>query len=247
MGSDLGLNQGEKVTYYGVEFTVAGVLDESGMGYDHSVFVNYDGASRIIGSESAANFLTIQNDDFISMVNIKVKDGYDIEEVGDAISATHEDIAVYTTNKMLGNVEKSVNGFSVYSKVISVILIILSTIAVMSIFSITINERKRECGIFILFGTSKTKLIKIIMIEATIITVIGTFAGISVSALVLFSFQNLISTKIEIPYLGLDFGKTIVITLKCMLITLGMGSVATIYSLINLIRSDGIDLLKEGD
>ena len=247
VGSDLGLNQGEKVTYYGVEFTVAGVLDESGMGYDHSVFVNYDGASRIIGSESAANFLAIQNDDFISMVNIKVKDGYDIEEVGDAISATHEDIAVYTTNKMLGNVEKSVNGFSVYSKVISVILIILSTIAVMSIFSITINERKRECGIFILFGTSKTKLIKIIMIEATIITVIGTFAGISVSALVLFSFQNLISTKIEIPYLGLDFGKTIVITLKCMLITLGMGSVATIYSLINLIRSDGIDLLKEGD
>lgn len=247
MGSALGLGKGEKVTYYGVEFTVASVLDESGMGYDHSVFVNYDGAGRIIHSDSAANFLTVQNDDFISMVNIKVKSEYDIEQVATAISIANDDIAVYTTNKMLGSVEKSVNGFAVYSKVISVILVILSTIAVMSIFSITINERKREFGIFILFGTSKKQLIKIIMIEAAIITILGTIAGIAASALVLFSFQNLISTKIEIPYLETDLGKTIVIAVQCMLITLGMGSIAAIYSIVSLIRSNGIDLLKEGD
>ena len=34
VGCNLGLETGETVTYYGTEFIVAGVLDESGMGYD---------------------------------------------------------------------------------------------------------------------------------------------------------------------------------------------------------------------
>lgn len=247
VGSDLGLTEGEEVSYYGVDFTVAGVLDESGMGYDHSVFMNYNGAERVINSEIAKNFLTLQDAESISMVNIKVKDGYSLEEVSAAISAKYDDIAVYTTSKMLGNIEKSVNGFSVYCKVISVILIVLSTIAVMSIFSITVNERKRECGIYVLFGTSKKQLIKIILVEAVIITVIGTLAGIVASGVTLFSFQNLIAAKIEIPFLKLDLGKIMEIALKCMLITFGMGCVSTIYSLVNLIRSNGVDLLKEGE
>lgn len=247
VGSDVGVNEGEKVSYYGVDFTVAGVLDESGMGYDHSVFINFDGARRVMNSENARNFLTIQNDEFISMVNVKVKDGYDIEEVGNAMAAKYEEIAVYTTNKMLDGVEKSVNGFAVYCKVLSAILIFLSTIAVMSIFSITINERKRECGIFILFGTSKKQLVAIIIIEAAILTVIGTFAGIVSSGVVLLAFQNWISAKIETPYLELDFGKTIVIALRCILITLGMGVVSTIYAVIHLMRTNGVELLKEGE
>ncbi|MBQ7943743.1 MAG: ABC transporter permease [Lachnospiraceae bacterium] len=247
VGCDLGLHEGEEVTYYGVDFTVAGVLEQSGMGYDHTVFVNLDGARRIIQSESAKNFLTIQNDDFISMVNLKVKDGYDIEAVSNAIATKYEDIAVYITSKMLGNVEKDMKGFSTYCKILSVILVLLSTIAVVSIFSITINERKREFGIFILFGTSKKQLIEIIVIEAAIITVIGTLAGIFASGAVMLFFQNLISANMAIPYLELDFVGMLVILLKCILITLGMGCVSTIYSLINLGRSNGVDLLKEGE
>lgn len=247
VGSSLGFKEGQKVSYYGMDFTVAGVLDESGMGYDHSVFVNTGGAGRIIESKSAKSFLTVHNEDFISMVNIKVKNGYDIEEVSKAIAEANEGVAVYTANKMLGSIEKSVNGFSIYSKVISVILVILSTIAVMSIFSITINERKRECGIFLLFGTSKKQLVWIIMLEALIITVIGTAAGILISGGILFAFQNLISAKVEIPYLQLDFAKTVEITLKCILITFGMGSISTIYSIVNLVRSSGVSLLKEAE
>lgn len=246
-GSDVGLSEGENVTYYGVDFTVAGILDKSGMGYDHSVFVNFDGAGRIINSENARNFLSVQNEEFISMVNIKVKDGYDIEEVSNAIEAKYQEIAAYTANKMLGSIEKNVSGFAIYSKVISVILVILSTIAVMSIFSITINERNRECGIFILFGTSKKQLIEIIMIEAVIVTIIGTFAGILISGSGLIAFNNIIAAKLKMPYLTVNFAEAVIIVLKCILITFGMGIVSTIYSLMNLIKSDGIDLLKEGE
>lgn len=247
VGSDVGLTEGENVTYYGVDFTVAGVLDKSGMGYDHSVFLNFDGARRIINAESAKSFLAIQTQDNISMVNIKVTDGYDIEEIGNAIASKYQDVAVYTTNKMLGNIEKSVSGFAIYSKIISVILVILSTIAVMSIFSITINERSRECGIFILFGTGKKQLIGIIIIEVVIITAIGTFAGIVASGTGLLAFNNLIAIKLQIPYLAVNPGEAAAIALKCVLITFGMGGLSTVYSLVNLIKREGSDLLKEGE
>ena len=247
VGCDIGLEKGETVTYYGAEFTVAEVLDKSGMGYDDSVFISYDGAKRIISSESAKNFLAVQNNDFISMVNLKVRDGYDAETVSNTIAKQYDDIAVYTSGKLLANAEKSIQSFTGYSMVLLAVLIVLSTISIMSIFSITVNERKREFGIFLLFGTQKNQLIRIIMLEAIFIIVVGTVAGILLSGICLFLFRNIIALRLQLPYLQAGIGEMLSAVLKCTVITFAAGIAATIYSVVKLTRSSGADLLEEGE
>lgn len=247
VGCGIGLEKGDTVTYYGVEFTVAAVLDKSGMGYDHSAFINFDGAKRIIESESAGNFLMVQNDDFISMVNLKVREGYDAEAVSRSIGQEYGDIAVYTSSKLLGNVEKSVRGFGVYSRILGVALILLSTIAVMSIFSITANERKREFGIYLLFGTSKKQLARMILLEAGLIILSGTAAGIGVSGGCIYLFRNLIALRLELPYLEAGFGQVLPIILRCAGITAAAGVIAVIHSVVKVTGSTGAQLLEEGE
>lgn len=247
VGYDIGLEKGQTVIYYGTEFTVAEVLDKSGMGYDDSVFISYDGAKRIIGSEGAKNFLTVQNDDFISMVNLKIKDGYDAETISSVIEKQYEGIAVYTSNKLLENAEKSIQSFTGYSKVLLAILIVLSTIAIMSIFSITVNERKREFGIFLLFGTQKNQLIRIIILEAIFIIIVGTAAGILLSGICLFLFRSIIALRLQIPYLDAGVGEILLTVLQCTAITFAAGIAATIYSVVKLTKSSGADLLEEGE
>lgn len=246
-GSKCGLTKGQQVSYYGVAFTVAGVLEYSGMGYDYSIFLSFDGARRMLDSEAARNFLTVQSDEVVSMINLKVKDGYEIEEVSSNIAAKYPEIAVYTTNKMFGHIEKNIRVFSSYSKIITVLLAFLCMIAVMSLFSITVNERKREYGIFTLFGTSRKQLVEMVLSEAIIILFIGTFLGIVVSAVLLQAFQNLIAVRIEMPYLILDVWSEVKIAIKSIMITLGVGSVSTAYAILRLISCNGIELLKEGD
>ncbi|MGN0687896.1 MAG: ABC transporter permease [Oscillospiraceae bacterium] len=247
VGCDIGLAKGETVTYYGTEFTVAEVLDKSGMGYDNSVFISYDGAKRIIGSESARNFLSVQSDDFISMVNLKVKDGYDAETVSNAIAKQYDGVAVYTSDKLLENAEKSIRSFTGYSNVLLTVLFVLSTISIMSIFSITVNERKREFGIFILFGTQKNQLIRIIMLEAVFIIIVGTAAGILLSGICLLLFRNIIVLNLQLPYLEVGIGELLSAVLQCTAITFAAGIAATIYSVVKLTRSSGANLLEEGE
>lgn len=246
-GCDAGLSKGDTVTYYGMEFTVAEVLDKSGMGYDDSIFMNYDGARRIISSDRAKNFLSVQNEDFISMVNLKVKDAYDAEKVSNTIAQKYDGIAVYTSSQLLENAEKSVRGFTVYSRILSTILIVLSTIAIMSIFSITVNERKREFGVFLLFGTKKHQLIRILLFETIYIIIAGTAAGILLSATGLFLFRNFIVLQLQIPYLEVGIVEILSIIFQCTAITFAAGMIAIVYSVVKLTKSSGTDLLEEGE
>lgn len=247
VGCNIGFEKGDKVTYYGAEFTVAEVLDKSGMGYDDSVFISYDGADRLIGSDGAKNFLTVQNDEFISMVNLKVKDGFSAEEVSRMISNKYDGIAVYTSSKLLENAEESVRGFTSYSGVLSAVLIVLSVLAIMSIFSITVSERKREFGVFLLFGTKKKQLVQIILLEAVIITAVGFTAGILTSGICLLLFRNFIALRLQIPYLEVGALETLGIVLRCAAITFAAGILSTVYSIVKLTKTSGADLLEEGE
>ena len=247
VGCDIGLKKGDSVTYYGAEFTVAEVLDKSGMGYDDSVFISYEGAGRLIGSESAKNFLTVQNNDFISMVNLKVRDGYSAEDVSRAIANLYDGIAVYTAGKLLENAEESVKSFTSYSGVLSAVLIVLSVLAIMSIFSITVNERKREFGVFLLFGTKKEQLIRIILLEAAIITAVGFTAGILTSGVCLLLFRNFIALRLQMPYLEVGAIETLGIVLQCAAITFSAGILSTIYSVVKITKTSCADLLEEGE
>lgn len=246
-GNRCGLKQGQKVNYYGVEFTIKDILEDTGMGYDYSIFFNYDGAKRMLSSESAQNFLSVSDENMISMINIKVKEGYDIEDVSNDIAMRYSEIAVYTTDKMLQTVEDRINSFLIYSNVMSFILGFLSIVAMMSIFSITVKERKREYGIYILFGTEKKQLTKIIVLEAAIMILSGIVLGIGISALIICLFQNLLFQEIGLPHLKIAFNSTMVAVVKSIGVTLGIGSISVVHSVYSILNCQGVELLKEGE
>ncbi|NFN87577.1 FtsX-like permease family protein [Clostridium sporogenes] len=121
----------------------------------------------------------------------------------------------------------------------------MTFMALIVIFSLTIKERKREFGVLYTIGMMKSQLIKMIVIEASIISLIGGILGSSCSYLVSIIFKNLIATKLQIDKLQL-YGQPIINKFAiCIGISLLAGVIASLYSAYSVGKEEPYSLISE--
>ena len=69
-----------------------------------------------------------------------------------------------------------------------------------------IHERRGEFGLYRALGFSRKMLQELISCESVLISAVGALAGIAVGSLIVFPFQNLISSSLKLPYLNSSMG-----------------------------------------
>jgi putative ABC transport system permease protein len=96
---------------------------------------------------------------------IRTNDGADIKKIARTINYSLENspIKAYTMNGMFQNISDKMADLQVYSNIMLVLLILVSMIALICIFTITINERKYEFGVLASLGAKKSHIINIII------------------------------------------------------------------------------------
>lgn len=70
-----------------------------------------------------------------------------------------------------------VDQFANFSLIITIIVVIIGTLIILSSMMSSVNERTREIGIFRAIGFRKTHILKIILLEAGIISLLGSIGG----------------------------------------------------------------------
>jgi len=61
--------------------------------------------------------------------------------------------------------------------------------SILNTFLMAILERTKEFGVLMAMGTSRNRLMKLLLLESTIITLIGVIMGIVLGSLITFYFQ----------------------------------------------------------
>lgn len=250
VGYNIASNPGESITFYNTEFTVVDKMDKTGTGNDNSVFMSYDTAYELKDSESANNNLKLDNmENTISMILLDVDDEYSNERLTFDINTTFDDenITAYTSNSLFSGVINKVKQFSAYSTVFSVLLFIVTAMAIICIFIITINERKREIGILYTIGAKKKQISLMVVWEGIIITTIGSIIGILSSLTLITLFKNLISMTMDIPYLNTFNIETLNVGIMCLVISLLTGLMASIISVYKISKEDTHMLIRENE
>lgn len=250
VGHNIIYEAGDTATYYGTSFTVAAKLDKTGMGYDNSVFLTYNDANELAQKPITRNYFSLgSGENLISLITLNVAEGYDIVTVSNKITATYgnDGISVYTSDSLLSGLSDGIKTYSAYGSVIRGLMFILTVAALFSIFTITINERKREFGILIMIGASRGKIIRFIVGEAAAICFIGCLMGLIVSGIVLFAFHNLIIVKLSMPFLVPRIDEMISIACKCFIVSILSGFIASIFSAIEVGGAEPYLLIKEDE
>lgn len=250
VGYNITANQGEIIKFYDTEFKIADKLEKSGSGYDNSVFMSFDTVYELKDSQIAKENLKLDNmENTISMVLIDSNDDYSNERLAFDINTNFDkdNITAYTANSLFSGVIDKVKQFSVYSSIFSVLLFIVTSMALISIFIITINERKREIGIYYTLGGNKKQITAMIVCEGLVISTIGGVLGVLSSVGLITIFKNLISISMDIPYLSTINLSTIVIGIICLILALLTGLIASIISVYQISKQQPCLLIRENE
>lgn len=254
VGDRVEAEPGEKIQFYSTEFEVAGKLEKTGMGYDGSVFMTFDTLYELKDSETAqANLPMSEIENKISMLQVDIDDNIrDVDLIHlrlDITKAKPGDEKMYagSTDELLSGVSSQIKKLSGYGNILTYISLISTSLALISIFVLTINERRYEFGVLYALGAKKSQMRNIILSEALIISVTGGVAGTLITYGIVAAFKDVISVRLDVPYLDVSMAQTLPVAGLCIAIAILTGIVAAVCSSYQISRGEVYRLLRENE
>lgn len=254
IGYNVKAEVGQTMKFYETYFDVAGKLEKTGMGYDSSVFMTFDTLYELKDSEIAQKNLPTENlEQCASMLMVDLEDGItavERSEIRIAIKeahATDEEMYACTGDELMNGISSQVKKLSGYGSILTYISLISTALALISIFVLTINERKYEFGVLYALGAKKSQMTNLILSEALIISTSGGIMGIVIAYALVATFKNVISVKLDVPYLDISMSQVIPIAIICIIIALITGMIAAVCSAYRISKDEVYRLLRENE
>ena len=249
VGTKVGAVAGDTIRIYEEQCHVAGRLAPTGTGLDSAVYCNMPTMKKLLTAAEAKGIshkVSSDDEDVISAIYVKVKEGYDIGKVNSAIQGHTRKASAIRTRSMITDVSSSLSAIS------RVILGLIGVIWVMGLlllflaFAMIARERQREFALLRVLGSTKKALKGVIRMEAFMCCLAGGGIGISLACLLLFPFQTLIEMSLSLPYLIPEPSLLFLIALGALGVSVISGYASSVFAAWSLSQADPGKLLRQG-
>ena len=249
VGSDVTPNTDMTVEIYGKTLHVQAMLDKTGTELDSALYVDIDTMKELIRAHNEKNpnqEKTIDPDNVVSSVLIKVADGYDIDEVAGDINLHVRQVKAIRTQNMISGVSESLSGVSATISLLMVVVWILSAVILAIVFTMNINERKKEFAVLRVLGASRVKLAGIVFREAALYGFLGSLLGAGLTVLITALFTPAIENMIGLPFLLPPVPVMLIAGALTIVLTIAAGAVTAASSAVKISKID-TGLILRGD
>jgi putative ABC transport system permease protein len=166
----LGLEKGSPLKIRDKEFVVSGILTETASEEDGLIFMNLSALQQLVNKPNNLTF-----------IEVSVLGGEENEVVVDHVVSNLKDAlpeATITPVKEAVEARKQLGDrFGNFSLIISFIVALIGALIILSKMMSSVNERTREIGILRAIGFRKSHILKIILLEASVISLVGGVVG----------------------------------------------------------------------
>ncbi len=243
-------NVGSKVRIYGDHYEIVGMLEETGMRFiDNSIFLPHKAIIKMAEESKKREDVkaVILPSDKISTVLVQVDP--DISPRRVAIFIEHEipEVKAIVSEQVISAVRKQL--FILLKSIlsISVILWIMALLLIGVVFSMIVNERQREIGLLRAMGAKRKDVFRLIMSEASILSIIGGISGIISGGAFLYFLKGFIRSSLNIPYLWPStFGFVLLIGI-CLVLAFITGTGSALYPAIRAMRIEPYEAIRRGE
>ena len=249
VGSDVTPNTDMTVEIYGKTLHVQAMLDKTGTELDSALYVDIDTMKELIRAHNEKNpnqEKTIDPDNVVSSVLIKVADGYDIDEVAGDINLHVRQVKAIRTQNMISGVSESLSGVSATISLLMVVVWILSVVILAIVFTMNINERKKEFAVLRVLGASRVKLAGLVFREAALYGFLGSLLGAGLTVLITALFTPAIENMIGLPFLLPPVPVMLIAGALTVVLTIAAGAVTAASSAVKISKID-TGLILRGD
>jgi putative ABC transport system permease protein len=157
----------DDLTINGKKVRISGILDETGSQDDFLIFGDLAYVQEVLKKPGVLSLIEV------SAFCISCP----IEEIVGQISKVLPHAKVTAIKQTLQTKMEALNHFKKFSVSISIIVLLVGGLIVFTNMMASVNERKREIGIFRAIGFRKSHVIRIIFLEAFIVGLIGGVTG----------------------------------------------------------------------
>ena len=220
---------GDPLTIIGKTVRISGVLDETGSQDDFLIFGDLAFVQEVLKKPGALSLIEV------SAFCISCP----IEEIVSQISKALPHAKVTAIKQTLQTKMEALDHFKKFSLGISVIVLLIGGLIVFTNMMASVNERKREIGVFRAIGFRKSHIIRIIFLEAFVVGLIGGVAGY---------LLGLGSSYMLGPVItGIKGGRIVidpVLAVGVVFLSVAMGILSSIYPAIHASKMDPTTALR---
>jgi len=248
-GHQIPTMEGRNIKFYGQDFKVAGVLAPTGMSYiDNSAFMTMASAYKMAeeSGKKALKSVTVTPEQ-ISAVLVKVNEGFAPQRVAVRINYAVDGVKAISSSEVVSTVKDQLSKLFLYLITIGGIVWVMSLMLIAVVFSMIVNERQREIGLFRAMGAKKGFMFRLIIAEASILTTAGGVIGVAGGAVLVFSFKNLIVAELNVPYLWPPASFIAALLAGCVVVSLVTGVLAALYPAYMSARMEPYNAIRKGE
>ncbi len=240
---------GDWIKLYGMEFTIAGMLEETGMKFlDESVFMPISAVRKVVENSKKEGVKKVDLPaDKISTIFVRVNPDISPARVAIFIEHDIEGVKAIVSEQVISSVRQQLFMLLRSTLFISIILWVLSLLLIGVVFSMIVNERQREIGLLRAMGATKGNIFQLIMSEAAILSLAGGLIGILLGGGFLYTFKGFIRTSLQIPYLWPSVPVFAALIMACLCMSFITGTGAALYPAIRSMRMEPYEAIRRGE
>lgn len=250
IGNDIHLEDGEAIKLFGEEYPVAAKLDATGTGLDQAVYATTETIKHMYTAAlgKGQRFLgDADPDNSISSILIRIKEDYDPKEVIKAIRKNLGGVQVVESQSMIKGTAENLTSFTGFFGFFEGIFLVTVFVTITLVFSLSINERKKEFAVLRTLGADKKKVAGIVMSEAGMIGFIGAVTGIILSVVVFFPLQIFIGDTLGMPYITPDISVILTMLSVTVLLNVLLAVLSSVAAAYKLSKAEVYLTMREGE
>ncbi len=241
---------GNRMKFYGSEFEIVGMLEETGMKFiDNSVFFPYQAIQQMAEDSKKKNDVqTVELlEDHVSTVLVQVKPEITPERVAIFIEYNVPGVKAIVSEQVISSVRRQL--FVLLRSILSITLIlwVMALLLIGVVFSMIVNERQREIGLLRAMGAKKGNVFRLILTEASVISLGGGIAGLVCGGAFLYFFKSFIRSALKIPYLWPSTPDFILLILICLFLSFITGTGAALFPALRSMTMEPYEAIRRGE
>jgi len=228
------------VNGYGLSFV--GNLEPTGIWFDQTLFVTFDTARDMLTHKAIPGEVSA---DTISNITVDLKPGYDVARTALEMLLVAPGIWPVRAARLMTTLSAQRAGL-IQSLIVALGIIWTLAVALTGfVFSLIVNERRREIGMLRAAGASRNFIFRLFLTESAILAAAGGVAGIILSTLLLYSLRSWLMSALDVRVLFPSLPGFLVFIIGCFLIAMILALPALLYPAIKASRLDPAIAMRE--
>ena len=238
---------GETLTFFSKNLSIAGRLEQTGMGFDSMIFMNRATLATLSKEAERIRERPLTNDGSLtSVIMLKLKPGYNSVTSSREINRRLSEKGIYAlfSKKFVNSIGESLNNVSNSIRYVLIIFWVMAVIIAALIFAMSISERKREFGVLRTIGATRGKLIRLCLAEVFMISSYGSFMGVVLGGVIIAVVSPYVIEALKLPFLLPSVGKLILLAVMSMALSVTTGLISGAWSAFKAGRYDIQEMTK---